>query len=884
MSVLNFLHFFYPNPMNRFEISETDICYKSPDGSLLQLNHAGNPIKGPGKTTRENAEVYLREVIEKFNGGKVKSIINDQTRSGLLLNDTRTVNNITTVGFFQQAWGIPLISRGASVNFYNNNDPVIFASGLNLETEISIPRPDDALIKRAEKVNYAEWLKKVISENVESFEYKKGKLWFADIHPPVSSEKNEEIKEEIELKKYSLLGQNQEKIWYPAPSEKIYILAQELLVLPVFKENGRSVTWKLYIEPASQLIISAFPLSSDLTTVTSRVFKNDIDSAGKSVPPYNLTYFSPDHVLNTEMCKDAQLEINDPVNGAWKLEGKYVNMRNFDFPYVSPPIFHNAAEFYNTAVSSDEFSAIACYYQVNRAFNLLESYGFDVKAYFKNTSFPVKVDHRGSPDEYGKISVNATCFVNTLTSTGFTGFSFGLAAYGSTVSIGNIWRVMLHEFSHAVLSDYLPESHYHGTLGFAHSFGDGLAAVLCDPESQAKDRGKTLPGVVDYRRHDRTATEKYTFHNHIMTWSNDHYGPPKFTEAYETEQVMSSAIFRLYRSAGGDHSSVEEKKYTADFVAYLLFRTISLINHPMVVQNYRGGEIFCEDIQKADFVEWDKHRYPGAIYHKVIRWAFQKQGAYYGGNDEFGPSVPPTSEGLPPETDIYIDSIRNGDYQYADPFTETKGIWFSMTDYTDSVTEVDKDFASDLKCFVRVKNKGSKFTQNIRVRIFHFTVSGPPAGSEFPGNGVWKEIGSSSTVANVDKDGIVIGPIKLKDLGIGENHMIAAADCLGDLSNITRLISGIGLGDKYKSYRTDKILLCDNNAGYKKIDVTYKSSHGGGFEIKPRLFPSDGPLRESLWRKILNILTQILNKIFKVYIKIGKRGGKPGSGSGGGPK
>ncbi|MBU3739550.1 MAG: hypothetical protein FGM55_11425 [Rhodoferax sp.] len=220
-----------------------------------------------------------------------------------------------------------------------------------------------------------------------------------------------------------------------------------------------------------------------------------------------------------------------------------------------------------------------------------------------------------------------------------------------------------HEFSHVLNFASTGELE----LRFAHSVGDALAAVIADPESDlagsrtggAADRwrGVTFPWVALNRRHDREPALGWGFDSLRF---RDSLGSPLAAgeryRAYYGEQLLSSAIFRLYESMGGCSSRVAIRCSAADYVVYLLMRAIALLGSASQTPA-RTPDQFVSAMIDADVgtgvwqvaTPWNSD--PGAqavlrcghCVHKVIRWAFERQGLY---------------GGQPPAVDIYIPDGR----------------------------------------------------------------------------------------------------------------------------------------------------------------------------------------------------------------------------------
>jgi len=147
---------------------------------------------------------------------------------------------------------------------------------------------------------------------------------------------------------------------------------------------------------------------------------------------------------------------------------------------------------------TDNFSAVNAYHHVDQSIRLVVDYGFPLSTIFDGTTFPVKVDHRDA----SKGEVQALGYGNA-THTGSDGFGFNLAKSGCPVGIATDFRVVWHEFCHALLWDQVEGLNF----GFAHSAGDSLGVILSDWATQFPDRFVTFPFITDIdRRHDRDVT------------------------------------------------------------------------------------------------------------------------------------------------------------------------------------------------------------------------------------------------------------------------------------------------------------------------------------------------------------------------------------------
>lgn len=327
------------------------------------------------------------------------------------------------------------------------------------------------------------------------------------------------------------------------------------------------------------------------------------------------------------------------------LSGQYVELQEI-CPIVAPPPT-NAAGKYDYDADTDDFSAVNAYHHCDGVFRMIEEMGFDMSSYFDGTTFPVPVDHRGS-----SACVNAAAWGNGGNN-GLESFTYGLVEAGQPVGIATDVRVVLHEFGHAILWDNVHSPNF----GFAHSCGDSLAALLCDPGSLAPDRFLTFPWVAAIpRRHDRALASGWA-------WGgvNDNGG-------YDSEQILSTSHFRAYRALGGDHPDSCEQEWAARYVAFLIVHAVGTLTP---ASNPNNPESWSERLQLCDKVTEVFEGHAGGAVHKVIRWAFEQQGAY----QPAGAPTPVVTPGDPPALDVYINDGRNGEYGFTRDWCHTKDIW-----------------------------------------------------------------------------------------------------------------------------------------------------------------------------------------------------------------
>ncbi len=245
-----------------------------------------------------------------------------------------------------------------------------------------------------------------------------------------------------------------------------------------------------------------------------------------------------------------------------------------------------------------------------------------------------------------------------------------------------------HEFGHVLNFASTGELEF----AFAHSAGDALAAIATDPDSalawDADARCMTFPWVQVARRHDRSVASGYCWcgpRNRLRLATDRPLS--RHRHGYFEEQLLSSSLFRLYRSLGGDtrdgnpppaepanRKEPEDddtlvRREASDYCVYLVMRAISLLG-PDSVAPARTPDQWVSALIDADLGTGDwsvDARWPfrraqvremrrrGGQVHKVIRWAFEQQGLY--ATDD--PLATADGLGLPPPVDLFIADQRS---------------------------------------------------------------------------------------------------------------------------------------------------------------------------------------------------------------------------------
>ena len=254
-----------------------------------------------------------------------------------------------------------------------------------------------------------------------------------------------------------------------------------------------------------------------------------------------------------------------------------------------------------------------------------------------------------------------------------------------------------HEFGHVLNYASTGELEF----PFAHSAGDALGAIAADPLSQlasaedpeAELRFASYPWIeVPGRSHGRPALEGYCWCGQRNQVRLNFSAPlQRHHHGYYEEQMLSSSLFRLYRSLGGDTRSRGPAPSTdpiatsadeamrlgaSDYCIYLIMRAISMLG-PDTIAPARTVDQFVSALIDADLgtgdwdvrADWPFDRDPrtvkrrGGRVHKVIRWAFERQGLYATPD----PEATADTFGLPPPVDVYVPDLRPLDARHPDP-------------------------------------------------------------------------------------------------------------------------------------------------------------------------------------------------------------------------
>ena len=551
-----------------------------------------------------------------------------------------------------------------------------------------------------------------------------------------------------------------------------YLVAELIVRLPY---NGRPMNWRMLVDVRTNTILYLRSLSSG---VNGLVFTYDpITSTGT-------TTNTPDQsnaVLNPHRDDVVLPNLNPPVGGIQSLQGSLVTLSDIDSPDIAAPTQPSGSDF-DYDVRTNDFAAVNAYYHNDRFFRLVEDLGFPlsgVGGYFDGTTFPVEVDHR----ELGSI-VNAHC-IGDGDGIDHAGYALAdTADLTDPIGIATDWRVVLHELGgHGILYDHVNSANF----GFAHSAGDSFAMILNDFASEwhngaALDRFFFLPFVPTIvRRSDRAVDDG---------WG---WGGVNDIGSYSSEQILSTTLFRAYRSIGGDSTRFSRREFAARCMAYLMLRAVGTLT-PM--SNPSSPAQFLDALLTADSGNWTSEGIFGGAYGKVLSWSFEKQNL---------------NNGAPPIVDVYIDDGRAGEYEYLPVHWETATVWNRRI--ADGLEGHQEPTVGTNYAYVKIKNRGTSVAENVVVKAFHCK---PSAGLVWPSDlqpMTTPEL-SAGTLQPNNAEEKTIGPFEWTPVENAEGHdsMLMIVSAFGDPSNVDNFTAGEEIEDW-------RLVPNDNNVALRNVKL-----------------------------------------------------------------
>lgn len=558
-----------------------------------------------------------------------------------------------------------------------------------------------------------------------------------------------------------------------------YVVAELIVHLPF---EGRPMNWRIVLDVESNIILYARALTS---SVNGLVFASDpITMTGNAAnsPAANNATLNP---LRTSVTLPG---LTAPAPGANQaLTGNFVQISDFEQATAAPPTEAVGTNF-DYPARTNNFAAVNAYYHCDRFFRLVQNLGFTISTYFDGTSFPVPVDHRGRFGSVDGLEINASCSGD---GDGIANVDFELADLtdpSNPMGLAADWRIVLHELGgHGILYDHVGTANF----GFAHSAGDSFAVILNDPTTQAADRFDTFPWIsIAGRRHDRAVA---------AGWG---WGGSQDLGGYNSEQILATTMFRVYRSIGGDSTSLARREFAARCMAYLMLRAVGTLTP---TSNPNSPAQFLTALLTADAGNWTSEGIFGGAYGKVFTWSFEKQNL---------------NGGAKPSVDVYIDDGRAGEYDYLPVHWATTAIWNRRS--PDSGTSHEEPALGHTNyAYVKIKNRGTSVANNVIVKGYHCK---PSAGVLWPNDlqPMTTAQLSAGTLQPNDAEDKTVGPFEWTPVtnAWGHDCMLMIVSATGDPSNVDNFTAGEVVEDW-------RLVPNDNNVAQRNVTLVPGGSLDG---------------------------------------------------------
>ncbi len=773
-------------------------------GVVRSLEHLQQPYTPPVGLAAPNAQnlagQYLQDVAAIYsipqsmiqNLGAPLSPTPTQDPVSLRFAEEKSLTQTTLISFVQTVLGLPIWEAGFSVSLLPSPlRTVSSVSSVHLDVQITPPRPDAPYLKSIEPAVLGRLLGITTQNAKEAAEPRinSTRLLVYQYDP------NQRYDPEFEVEGPGLIGGPPILSLPPVPEGIIagrhYVVREVLFTWPV--PGIGDVHWRAFIEVETGAVLY---LRAALAAAKGFVYLQDpVTALGGPLPTAPAAQLDPLRTL--EILPDVT------ASNPQALSGEFVQIADTSPPTAAPPTEASGNFLYS--VPTDNFSAVNAYYHVDSLFRMVRDMGYSIADVFdgtiRNPGFPVPVDFRALND-----AVNAQGLGNS-TMDGSGGFLFGRADSGATVGIADDPRVVAHEFCHALLWDAVNSPNF----GFSHSAGDSIGAVLNDPGSEAPDRFLTFPWITAVpRRHDRPVGGGWA------------WGGTMDTGGYNSEQILSTTLFRAYQAIGGDSGDFNTQTWAAQYLVYLIVGGIASLATSPITPTPRP-DIYATAMMNADAGILGFDGQPGGEIRKVIRWSFEKQGLY----QPAGAPVPVTTPGAPPSVDVYIDDGRNGEYQYLGDFWETTDIWNRLA--ADGGTAHQTPIVNVTNyAYVRVKNRGSNAATNVVVSGFHCR---PSTGLVWPDDWQTMTTPSLSVSGGISAGGtVIVGPFQWTPTEVGHECMLMSVSALGDLSNNDPATSLPCASGPIPHYR---LVPFDNNIAQRNVAPV--PGGGGGLRLAEAL-------------------------------------------------
>jgi hypothetical protein len=710
----------------------------------------------------------------------------------------------TTVAYYQTVFGLPIWEAGLAVHMKHAPFRIVGAQTTR-HAKVKIAKPSAKARGRLKHLN-AETLAQLLGITGNKTDFDAGSLRV--LHRRLMVYRYEKSKRFVQPQRRTGKARKRLALDHPTlplpPVKRGIKDGQHYVVAALdFRTVSRAFGVLHWIALVEAETLSVLYLRALVDHVCGMVFQADpMTLAGG--PPAT----AESRTLNRLRSSVTLQGLHPPHAGTCALHGDIIQIRDFEPPPAKPPT-EPAGKAFDYPARTNQFAAVNAYYQCDRFFRLVAELGFPRSRYFEPTKFPVPVDHRGRIDTLNGIEINARCMGNSTAEGGLLNVRFALADLHDTTAdplgIACDWRVVLHELGgHGILWNHIN----FGMFSFAHSTGDSFASILNDPDScvRSSDRFATFPWIRFLkRRHDRKVADGWGWGGKMDLGVDQNRAiDPK---GYQSEQILSTTHFRIYRAIGGDSEQLNMRRFASRFVAYLILRAVGSLTPAHPPEHVAA---YAAALMIADTFDWTSEGQTGGAYAKVIRWAFEKQGLY---------QSPPrthsvTREGAPPLVDVYIEDGRRGEYRYQPRYWNCRAIWNRRAADGGKTHQRPVAGAGNF-AYVKIKNRGRMTATGVTVKAFH---SKPSAGQVYPAD--WKPMTTAELptpdVPPHSAREITVGPFEWTPSEEGHDCMIMVATTPGDVSNI-------GHFEKGKSIPEWRLVPHDNNIGQRN-EVTVDGS------------------------------------------------------------
>ncbi len=745
---------------------------KSQGGNVSLLRHNQTPytLQNAGITinsSRELAKHYLQVVNTDYAFDPDMLTTLDESLevklrsegSRLRFAQTKQVKNSRVIAYTQTHMGIPIWKAGFNVRMHADPLQVISSqSTVHHEVDLELPQIKNTKTKSrtaALKIRLADSDKSISASLAGLGKREKARLVKITSVKPFIYQYLARDRQDPDIESHK---NNSDEVIpvlaLPDVPESIeagkhYVVFEVLFTmnLPAWGE----VNWRAMVEIGTSSILYLRPF---VQATDGLIYPDDpIRMTGNT----SLTACSPATDLDP-LRVDVEL-LGLTAGDPQALTGEYITISETNAPNIAPPAESAGTDFDYSAIT-DNFAAVNAYYHLDALFRMVEDFGFGVSSYFAGTTFPIPTDHRG----HGGAN-NAAHWGNDAGAS-TSKFTFGLLNAGCPVGYATDRAPVIHEFAHSCLQNNIAD----GVFSWCHGFGDALGVVMSDPGSQAPDRFMRSPFMnsgAGLRRHDRDVAGG---------WAWD--GSKDVAGLQQRRQILSTTMFRAYRSTGGDDvhgnaaTQLARHEFASRYMAYLMLGAVGTMTSAAPPS---GADDFATALIDFDQANADFEGHPGGAFHKVIRWAFEKQGLY----QPAGAPTPVTSAGAPPDVDVYINDGRNGEYEWRQNFWNTTDIWSSRT--ADETIGHETPLLDETNyLYVRVKNRGTATATNVLVKAYHCR---PSTGLVWPDD--WQTMETAELPApNILSGGeAIVGPFEWIPEVEGHECLLASVSADGDASN-----------------------------------------------------------------------------------------------------